>query len=276
MLRARGLVVRAGTRELLRDVSLDVRPGTLTALLGPNGAGKSTLLSVLGGQRAPEEGSLDLFDRPLSDWSGPARARRLAVLQQEHGGCFGLNALELALLGRTPHRRGRDSLRDLHLARLALRRTGALHLQDRDVDTLSVGERQRVHLARALAQVWEPVDGPCLLLLDEPTAALDACQRHAVLRLLAELAREGLGVLVVLHELELAARWADRVLVLDDGRTAAEGPPDEALDDAVLARVFGLRAHRLSFAMPLVCEPLDDEPAAPLPDVLEAPLPWTP
>lgn len=271
MLRARGLSLRLGEAVLLDDVSLDVVPGRLTAVVGPNGAGKSSLLSLLCGQRAPDAGVLDLDRRPLAEWPAPARARRLAVLAQEQTPGFGLTALELVLLGRTPHLRGRESLRDLHLARLALRRAGAAHLAARDADTLSVGERQRVHLARALAQVWEPVDGPCLLLLDEPTAALDLAQRHAVLRLLRELAHEGLGVLVVLHELELAARWADHVLVLHAGRTAAEGPPDEALDDATLARVFGLRAHRLPFDTPLVCEPLADAPAP----LLET-APWRP
>lgn len=261
--------VRVGAATLLDGLSLAVSPGEVVAVVGPNGAGKSTALRLLAGERPPTGGAVRLDGRPLGTHAPETLARRRAVLPQHAALAFGFTALDVVLLGRTPHRSTRRA--DLDAAARAMRRAGVAALADRRYPTLSGGERQRVHLARALAQLDGAAagadEGPRYLLLDEPTSALDLGHQHAVLRTARAVAAGGVGVLAVLHDLNLAAQYADRMAVLADGRLVAAGPPEAVLTPSVVRCAFGISvvvtAHPCA-ACPLVI-PVPDGAAAPLP-----------
>jgi len=233
--------VRIGAKELLAGVSLELRAGELVAVVGPNGAGKSTLRRVLCGDAEPGDGAVWMNGRPLAAWSLIERARVRAVLPQDSTLNFPFTAFEVVLMGRTPHVRGAESAHDYEIARAALAATEAGHLTERLYPTLSGGERQRVQLARVLAQIWEPpADGARYLLLDEPTSNLDLAHQHSTLAIARRFARAGVGVLVIVHDLNLAAQYADRILMLKDGRVVAAGPPAEVLTQAAIRATFDM------------------------------------
>jgi len=236
-------VTGAGGATLLDDVSLAVGRGEVVALLGPNGAGKSTLLRALCGELSPAAGDVHLEGRSLSGWSPRERAARLGVLPQASRLVFPFTAEQVALLGRTPHVARRESARDREIAGLALRRAGVGALARRDYLRLSGGEQQCVQLARVLAQVWDaPAQGSRYLLLDEPTASLDLRLQHALLGLTRQLAGQGFGLLVSLHDLNLAAQYADRIALLCGGRMLADGAPPQVLCAERIRRVWGVEA----------------------------------
>lgn len=269
-LSAREIDVWRGSRRILSRVSLEVRPGEFLAIVGPNGAGKSTLLGALAGEFPCQLGEVLLEGHPLSRWKPSERARQLGVLPQESSLVFGFTALEVVLLGRTPHGRGRESREEVRVALAALAETGARHLAARPYPTLSGGERQRVHLARVLAQLWDPpTRGGRYLLLDEPTSSLDLAHQNLVLALAARFARQGGAVLAILHDLNLAARHAHRLAVLDHGRLVALGPPREVLQPELIAATFGIDVEVIEHpgsAAPLVIptsRSADLEPAPP-------------
>jgi iron complex transport system ATP-binding protein len=237
MLQARDLAVRRGQNTVLADIDLQLRPGELLGVLGPNGAGKSTLLGALAGELAAAHGQVLLDDRPLDDWPGPERARRLAVLPQSSTLNFAFRVEEVVAMGRLPHASGRR--RDAEIVVEALRAADATHLSGRNYLQLSGGERQRVHLARVLAQLWPGGAGQSLLL-DEPTSMLDPLHQHITLQATRRFAEQGAAVLVVLHDLNLAARYCDRLLLLEGGRSHVLGTPDEVLRAEPLRAVFGL------------------------------------
>jgi iron complex transport system ATP-binding protein len=239
-LQAQGVGKQAGGRTVLADVTLSLDSGRLTGLLGPNGAGKSTLARLLAGIDAPDAGAVLLDGAPVRDLDARRRARRIAYLPQGAPPPWPISVAELVSLARLPHGAGPDRLGDVGLAAVAraLQRTGADALAHRTMDALSHGERARVGLARALAVEAE------VLIADEPAASLDPAHALGALDLLVEEARRGVAVLVVLHDLSLAARVCDRVAVLSAGALVAFGPPAEALSDPVLAAVFGVEARR--------------------------------
>lgn len=239
-LAAQGIGVHRGGRALLRDLELAVRPGEVLIVLGANGAGKSTLLRCLSGELTPDDGMLSLNGQALATWTPRDCAKRRATLPQQSLLNFPFTALEVALMGRIPH--GGPRRADIDIATQALAAAEAAHLAERRYTTLSGGERQRVHLARVLAQVWQPLptDEPRYLLLDEPTANLDLSHQHTTLGLMRQWAWCGLGVLVVLHDLNLAAQYGDRIAVLKEGRLAAVGEPRGVLEPALIAEAFGL------------------------------------
>jgi iron complex transport system ATP-binding protein len=235
----RDLVYRHASGGGVAGVSLAVARGEIIGLLGPNGAGKSTLVRLLAGALRPAAGAVRLLGDPLATLAPRERARRVAVVPQEPAHELPFTALEVALLGRHPHLGGVafESERDVAIARGALERAGALELADRPVGTLSSGERQRVLFARALAQ-----ESP-LLLLDEPASFLDLRHQVELFDRLRELAGEGRGVLAVLHDLNLAAEYCDRVLLLRDGALFAEGTTVSTLTYANLTRVFATEIY---------------------------------
>ncbi len=242
-LQGRDLSYSIGGAHLVREASVEVRPGMITVVVGANGAGKSTLLRLLAGELEPNAGGVWLDGRPLHEWSLIERGRRRAVLPQHSTLGFGFTVFDVVLLGRTPHVRGFEGARDHRIAMKALSRVGGEHLAGRRYPTLSGGERQRVHLARVLAQVWdEPPNGARYLLLDEPLTSLDLARTHDVMDLLADLAAEGIGIVAVLHDLNLAARYADQILVVHRGRTLACGEPETVLTPAVIQTAFSLPA----------------------------------
>jgi iron complex transport system ATP-binding protein len=259
MLSAHGLTVRLPSRALLLDVSLAVLPGELMAILGENGAGKSTLLKQLAGDRPPPgarvDGDVMLADRQLRDWSLAERARLRAVLPQRSELAFSFSAREIAAFGRyavggvsgTTGRGGWLSADEYTIADAALQLTDALHLAHRDVTTLSGGEQARVHLAAVFAQLWErESDRPRFLLLDEPTAALDLAHQHYLLAAAREFAAaRGIGIVAVLHDLNLAAQYADRVVILLRGQVLRAGAPRDVLDAPTIGDGFAVAANVL-------------------------------
>jgi len=236
-LRARGLTFawHRGAPPAVAGVDLRVGPGELVAVVGPNGAGKSTLLGLLSGWLRPAAGSVELEGRPLARWPARDRARRLALLPQDAAPLYDLTVREVVAMGRHPHRGAWAPLdaRDRRVIAAVLAATDTSDLRDRPFATLSGGERQRVLLASVLAQE------PAVLLLDEPTASLDLHHGVEVFRHLARAAREGTGILAVTHDLNLAALFADRILLMDRGRAVREGPPGEVLTAATLRPVYG-------------------------------------
>ncbi|MDD9205583.1 ATP-binding cassette domain-containing protein [Georgenia sp. 10Sc9-8] len=236
-----GLSFTAGDHRVLHDVAATVPAGALSAVVGPNGSGKSTLLRLLVGALAPDTGGVLLDGEDVEQLPRRERARRLALVEQDSPADVSREVLDVVLLGRVPHRSrwGSDSALDLDVAHRALARTGGSALLGRDFATLSGGERQRVHLVRALAQE------PRLLLLDEPTNHLDVAAQLTVLDLARQLTTEGVTVLAALHDLNHALRYCDHVLVLDEGRVAAAGPPAEVLTEDLVGEVYGVRARRV-------------------------------
>ncbi|MHB9800427.1 heme ABC transporter ATP-binding protein [Pseudomonas sp. MT3] len=237
MLTAENLRVKRGAQTVLQDVTLALQPGQVLGVLGPNGAGKSTLLGALNGELPLSGGAVRLDDRPLSDWQGADRARRLAVLPQSSTLNFAFTVEAVVGFGRLPHDSGRQ--RDGEIIAAALEAADALHLMGRSYLALSGGERQRVHLARVLAQLW-PGGAEQVLLLDEPTSALDPLHQHTTLQAVREFANRGAAVLVILHDLNLAARYCDRLLLLHQGRPHLLGTPADVLRAEPLRTVFGL------------------------------------
>lgn len=244
-LRARDAVVVLGGREVLRGVSLAIAPGEHVCVLGPNGTGKSTLLGLLAGNLRATRGEASLSGIALDRLCRAELARRRAVMSQDSSVAFDFTGLEIARLGRTPHGRNESGATSTSVARAALAYVGAEEFAHRPVRSLSGGERQRVHLARALAQLWDaqagaPAAGERYLLLDEPVSALDVRWQHEILSLIRRLTDRGIGVLSILHDLNLAALYADRVAFLHDGRVHAAGAPAEVMTPTHIHHVYGV------------------------------------
>ncbi|WP_029003578.1 heme ABC transporter ATP-binding protein [Azorhizobium doebereinerae] len=226
-------------RALVRDVSLTLEPGTVTVLVGPNGAGKSSLLKLIAGETAPTSGRATLDGTDIRRLSPAVLARRRAVLPQSAEVAFAFRVDEVVRIGLLGSQPGTEA----RIARL-LERVDLPDFAGRSYDSLSGGERQRVQLARALAQVevMDP-DKPRYLLLDEPTASLDLAHQLLVLREARAHAAAGGAVLAVLHDLNLAAMAADRMVVLVAGELVAGGPPAAVMTDATLASAFRIAAR---------------------------------
>jgi len=231
---ATGLGFRYASGGGVEALTFAVEPGEVFGILGPNGSGKSTLVRLLAGLLQPQQGRVELGGEPVASLARREVARRLALVPQEPRFEADFTALEAVLLGRHPHLAGVafESERDVAIARAALVRVDAGALAERPVEELSAGERQRVVMARALAQ-----ETPALVL-DEPSSFLDLRHQVGLFDLVRELAAEGRAVVAVLHDLSLAAEYCDRVLLLEHGRAAALGTTAEALTYANLTRVF--------------------------------------
>ncbi|MDN4576292.1 heme ABC transporter ATP-binding protein [Pandoraea cepalis] len=260
MLSAHDLTIAHTDSPVLDGLSLDIRPGELLVLLGRNGAGKSTLLKAMAGDPLPARthmrGDITLNGAPLAQYAPAALARLRAVLPQTAQLAFPFSALDIVAMGRLPypksHRRdasGKTVASDTEIATLALERAGALPLRQRDVTTLSGGEWARVQFARVLAQLWPDDEAsapsvPRYLLLDEPTAALDLAHQHHLLSLTRELAATwGVGAMAIVHDVNLAARHADRMALLANGRILATGTPREVMRADLIEATLGLPVH---------------------------------
>jgi iron complex transport system ATP-binding protein len=252
-LTAQGLSVTLGGRGVLHDVSLALSTGHLVALVGPNGAGKTTLLRALAGLVA-SEGVVFVGGSALSALSLRERARRFAYLPQGHIVHWPLPARDIVALGRYPHGAtdpARLTPRDAEAVGRAMQAADVVDLGERAVTELSGGERSRVALARVFA-----VEAP-VILADEPTSSLDPRHQLDVMRTLRVAAYEGTLVIVVTHDLGLAARFADQVLVLSNGRLVSQGTADAALSDQVMAEVFRVSAYRAEYRHEAVIVPWD-------------------
>lgn len=242
-LAARALVCRRGSRTVLESIDVAFAADQVTAIIGPNGSGKTTLLRHLAGLDRAAGGDVELDGAPLGRFAAGVRARRIAYLPQGGSVYWPLLGRDLVALGRLPH--GADlgrplSAPDADAVERALRRVNGLAFADRTVDALSQGERARLLLARTLATEAE------ILLADEPVASLDPAYALDTMSVLRAEAARGACVVVSLHDLGLAARFADRVVVLADGRVAADGPPDEALRPAVIDAAYGVGFRTVS------------------------------
>jgi iron complex transport system ATP-binding protein len=250
-LTAQGVSVKLAGRLVLRDVSLALSPGHLVALVGPNGAGKTTLLRALAGL-VPATGAIHVGGDALSSLSLPERARRFAYLPQGHLVHWPLPARDIVALGRYPHGAtdpARLTPRDAEAVLRAMRATDVVELRARRVTELSGGERSRVALARVFA-----VEAP-VILADEPTSSLDPRHQIEVMKTLRAAADQGTLVIVVTHDLVLAARFADIVLVLSDGRLVSQGAPADALSEQVMGDVFRISAFRAEYKREAVIVP---------------------
>jgi len=227
-----------GSRRVLSEISTGFAAGAVTGIVGPNGAGKTTLFRVALGLIKPSDGALDVLDKPFAQWSREGLARVIAYLPQGSDAHWPLQARQLVSLGRLPYRAAFAALSASDAVAIdeALRRCDALQFATRRMDELSAGEGARVLFARALAT------GAPVLLADEPAAYLDPAHQLRLMELLREEAARGTAVAVTLHDLALASRHCDEIVVLDKGRLAGQGAPQEALSDALLARVFGIAA----------------------------------
>lgn len=242
MLNLENITVRYGARAVLNDVTLTLQAGEVLALIGPNGAGKSSLLRVANGMLKPTRGRVTLKENDISRWKPEERARWMAVVPQAVHLPEAFTAQETVLMGRTAYLGwlGHEGQADLAATHSALERTSTLDFANRRVGELSGGEQQRVLIARALAQAAP------ILLMDEPTAHLDLKHQTNTLTLIRSLAKnEGLAVLIALHDLNLAAHFADRVALLSDGALRAVGTPREVLTAQNLGAAYGLPIHVL-------------------------------
>ena len=269
MLRANGISVRIGAHQLLDNFSAAFAPGELAMVVGPNGAGKTTLLRCLDGELAPSSGSVELAHRPISQWPRMELARRRAVLPQQSTLDFPFSVNDVVLMGRMPHPTSEADNRAIAAEVLAW--CDCAPLGERAYTSLSGGEQQRVQTARVLAQIYHAPESSaessaesssassseCFLLLDEPASALDLSHQYALLRLLKRLsARDKIGIVCTLHNLNLVAQFADRAVVIDRGMLVADGAPMEVFTEETLSHVFNLevavRRHPDDDSIPLL------------------------
>lgn len=233
VLAAEGITLEYDTARVLDDVSLTITAGEVLALVGPNGAGKSSLLAVTSGDLKPTRGRVLLHDRPLSGWSHVDLSVRRAVMLQQTNVAFSFTVRDVVAMGRAPWARTAAEDDDMTIIDRAIAAADVAHLADRSVPTLSGGELARVAFARVLAQQTD------IMLLDEPTASLDLHHQELVMGLVRERAAAGVAAVVVVHDLDLAAAYADRVAVLAGGRLVALGPPAEVLTSELVSDVYG-------------------------------------
>jgi iron complex transport system ATP-binding protein len=251
---AESVVVRLGGNLVVDGTTLDLRAGELAVLIGPNGAGKTTLVRALAGL-IPAEGRIAIEGRSLASFAPRERARRIAYLPQGHGFHWPMAVTAVVALGRHPHGDVFSGVTDADRAAVerALVATDTLPFAARSVTELSGGERARVALARALAS-----EAP-ILITDEPTTSLDPRHQLAVMALLANIAHGGAAVLAIVHDLVLAARFADRILVMDQGRLVADGTPREVITRERIAAVFAVEAEIIESAkgpLPILQRPI--------------------
>ncbi|MEW5422998.1 ABC transporter ATP-binding protein [Amorphus sp. 3PC139-8] len=250
---ARALGFEVDGRKILDAIELAIAPGCVTGLIGHNGSGKSTLVKLLAGQLTPNAGNLTYAGQPVRAWPERQFARSVAYLPQQAPGATGLTVRELVRLGRYPWHGalGRFGSRDHEVVDDAIAQCGLEPLAERMVDTLSGGERQRAWIAMTLAQ------DPQCLLLDEPTSALDIAHQIEVLSLVQRLSRErGMTAVVVLHDVNMAARFCDRLHALKAGRLIASGTPVEIMTQASLSEIYGVEMQILqhpTLQIPVAC-----------------------
>ncbi|HMR49353.1 MAG TPA: heme ABC transporter ATP-binding protein [Arachnia sp.] len=228
-----GVSVRLGGAPILRDVNVAVARGELVALVGPNGAGKSTLLAVMSGDVRPDAGEVQLFGRSLPAWKPIDAARARAVQTQQARVSFAFTGEQVVRMGRAPWHGTPAEERDDEVVAAAMAATETVGFAHRRVPTLSGGESARIGFSRALAQET------ALLLLDEPTAALDLRHQEMELTRMRHRCTDGVATVVVLHDLSLAGAYADRIVLLEEGRVVADGAPREVLRPGLLSEVYG-------------------------------------
>lgn len=230
-----------GNRQILSDVGLTLSPGKFVAVLGPNGAGKSTLLKIMTGELKQQTGAVKVGEKDIDKFSTKELALVRAVLPQHSAMNFPFRAFEVVLTGRTAYRKERAE--DLRIVEEVMKETGSWHLKDSFYNTMSGGEQQRVQLARVLAQIHSTEDTPRFLFVDEPSSSLDIAYQHQILGTIRSRCEKQVGVMAILHDLNLAAQYADEILFLCGGKSIAHGKAWDVLDKQTIESTFNCPVH---------------------------------
>lgn len=244
MLRVKDISYTIGRKQILKQVSFDAHPGELLVILGNNGAGKSTLLKTICSELKQTNGTVLIDDRNTNEYSSEELALKRAVLNQYTQINLPFLAKEIVMMGRYPHFKNKETAHDHEVVNAAIKQAGIDHLSEQNYLTLSGGEQQRVQLARVLAQVENNKENfTQYLLLDEPVSSLDISHQHNTLQLAKQFARKGNVVIAVLHDLNLAAMYADKILLLKSGEVLSTGTPGEVLNNETISLTFGFPAY---------------------------------
>lgn len=254
MLKATNISQQVHGRTILESCSIQLKPGTFTAVVGPNGAGKTTLLKAISGETRKYKGEVILNSKLLQHYKTRELSRVRAILPQQTVVNFPFTVEQVIEIGRYAHRT--TATENEGIITEVIKLTGLSGFQGRNYQTLSGGEQQRIQLARVMAQIWDPSPDPKYLLLDEPTSSLDLAQQHALLSLAKTLCDRNIGVMAVLHDLNLAVQYADEILFLKNGRTVANGPLGEVVTRQVIEQTFGHPVRLLQDQGQLIIIPL--------------------
>jgi len=255
MLSTSSISYHVGHKQILSNVSADFQPGEFNMILGPNGSGKSTFLKIFSGDLDPNEGEVNYGGRSLRSISKPQLATRRAVMSQHSELNFPLAVDEVILMGRYPHFNFIPTKKDMAICDEVMKRMDLHALKERNYLTLSGGEKQRVQFARVLAQIWEsPAEGQRYLMLDEPLSSLDINYQHEFLRLAEEFIHNNTVLVAIIHDINLAIQYADKLFFLKEGRLVAEGKPSTVVTAALIETVFGIKASIVP--NPISAEPL--------------------
>lgn len=241
MMQVKNISVKTPLKKTIVDsVSLDVKPGTLTAIVGKNGAGKSSVLKAMCGDLPKSSGTILFEGKNVDEIELRELAKRRAVMAQKTHIEFSFTAQEIVGIGRAPFSGVFTSHKDEKIILKCMEKADALHLRNQSFTTLSGGEQQRVHFARALAQIWDSIEisTPSYLLLDEPLASLDVAHQHEMMYVLKQICKQNVGVLIVIHDLNLAAQYANQVHILKDGKTVIQGTPFEVFTEDIVTKAF--------------------------------------
>lgn len=241
MLRAENITYTIHKHPLIKNLSFSIRCGELVAILGANGAGKSTLIRMLGGEKKSSQGNVVLNGKDITQYDAAELALKRAVMSQSNVMTVDFLVKEVVMMGRYPHYRSNPGINDREIVQQTMKLCGVTALEDRSILSLSGGEQQRVQLARVLAQIW---DCPgALLLMDEPVSNMDLQYQQQTLAIVAALAKRGFMVITVLHDINIAAQYADRILLLKNGRKWHDGTPAEVLNPRNVYNVFAIEAE---------------------------------
>jgi iron complex transport system ATP-binding protein len=253
MIEVKELSYHAGKKELLHRLNFVAKAGELLAILGANGAGKSTLMKLLCREIMPSSGHIIFRGKQLQQYKLPELAKQRAVLSQQNTISVSFIVSELVMMGRYPHFEQVPAAWDIEVVRLAMVETGISHLSGRDYITLSGGEQQRVQLARVLAQIYDCPDA--CLFLDEPTNGLDLLYQQQMMELARRLADRGYSVICILHDINFASRFADKILMLKEGKIVAMGSPLEVISCENIHKTFSINVKLMDcegYSCPLV------------------------
>jgi len=244
ILNARNVTYAIGGQKLIEDITLEFKSGELTMIMGQNGAGKSTLLKVLAGSIRDHSGEVIMFQRSIDSYSELQLAQTRAVLSQHYDITFPISVDEVTMMGRYPYFKNTPREEDFHICSEAMKMLGVYELRERDFNSLSGGEAQKVQMARVLSQIWQE-DGQehKILFLDEPVSNLDLHYQHFILRTAKQYASKGTIVIAVLHDINLASLYADRIVFMKSGRVVKTYSSDEPIEKEVLSEVFAVCAE---------------------------------